>query len=99
MHDIFACSCDMHKKVKDCQVVDSDHSPIRLKINLASIKFKGSTISRGVIDWTKVLTDDRYLEMYNMHLLDLVDDTISYEVFNECIKSGRNDSNAFKKEM
>jgi hypothetical protein len=49
MHDIFACSYSFHKQVQDCAAVlhgvASDHQAVRLKVALASIKFKSCEVS------------------------------------------------------
>ncbi len=49
--------------------------------------------ARGVIDWTKILTDPRYLELYNKYLLDLTSTTTKYDDFNDSIiKAAENTS-------
>jgi len=62
MHDIFACSISLHKRVRDCVTsldgVASDHQAVCLKISLTSIKFKSKAMSRGTINWSKILSDD-----------------------------------------
>ncbi len=62
MHDIFACSQSLHKQVHDCQAllhgVASNHRAVRLKLILLSIKFKALAISRGTINWPKLLSDN-----------------------------------------
>ena len=93
MHDVFACSHSLHKRVRNCKAVDdgteSDHSAVALRIALTSIKYKGCSVSRGVINWTKILNDDRYREIYNQHLLNMTTDDMSYEDFHDhVIKAG-----------
>jgi hypothetical protein len=62
MHDVFACSQSLHKRIHDCQAVlygvVSDHKTVRLKLTLLSIKFKARAISWGTIDWPKIMLDD-----------------------------------------
>jgi hypothetical protein len=62
MQDIFACSASLHKQVHDCQMVlhrvASDHQAVQLKITLASVKYKACAISKGTIDWPKILSDE-----------------------------------------
>ncbi len=62
MHDIFDCSNSFHKQVQDCAAVPhgiaSDHQAVRLKVALASIKFKSREVSQGTINWPKILTND-----------------------------------------
>ena len=89
MHDLFVCSQSLHKRVRDCEVVDdgadSDHDAICIKLAITSIKFKGSAITKGVIDWTSILNDERYKELYNHHLRCLVNENTSYDDFNQHI--------------
>ena len=63
MHDLFVLSNNLHKRVRDCKVVEdgieSDHSAVQIKLALTSIKFKEQDVSRGIIDWCKILNDDR----------------------------------------
>jgi hypothetical protein len=62
MHDVFACLQSLHKRIHDCQAVlhgvVSDHKAVRLKLTLSSVKFKAQAISRGTIDWPKIMLDD-----------------------------------------
>ena len=89
MHDIFACSNSFHKQVQDCAVVlhgvASDHQAVRLKVSLASIKFKSCEVSLGTIDWPKILTDDHTRMVYNEHLLHLTHNKIDYDSYQEAI--------------
>jgi hypothetical protein len=76
MHDIFACSQSLHKRIHDCKAVPhgaiSDHKAVRLSLMLTLIKFCGHTVSRGAIDWPKILSDEHTRAMYNKHLLMLM---------------------------
>ena len=44
MLDLIVCSITLHKRVKNCQVVDdgadSDHRAVRMQLNLTSLKYK-----------------------------------------------------------
>jgi hypothetical protein len=64
MHDIFVCSKTMHKRVRNCNVVDdgidSDHRAVALKLAITSIKFNGNKITKGAIDWNTILYNNRY---------------------------------------
>jgi hypothetical protein len=89
MHDIFACSNSFHKQVQDCAVVlhgvASDHQAVRLKGAFASIKFKSHEVSRGTIDWPKILTNDHTQMVYNEHLLHLIHNKMDYDSYQEAI--------------
>jgi len=71
MYDIFTCSQSLHKQVHDCKAVPhgtvSDHKAVRL-----SLKFRSHALSRGTIDWPKILPDDHTHVIYNEHLLMLM---------------------------
>jgi hypothetical protein len=70
MHDVVACSQSLHKQIHNCQTalhgVASDHKAVRLKLTLSSIKFKTQAISRGTIDWPKIMLDD-HTQMFTMN--------------------------------
>jgi hypothetical protein len=89
MHDIFACSQSLHKQVHDCvavlEGVDSNHRAVRLKIMLSSIKFKARAISRGTIDWPKILTNEHLQMVYNKHLQSMSKPNMDYNEYNNII--------------
>ena len=89
MHDIFACSLSCHKRVRDCVTsldgVASDHQAVCLKISLTSIKFKTKALSRGAIDWSKILSDDHTRMVYNEHLLQITNNDMDYDSYQEAI--------------
>ena len=89
MHDVIAVSSKILKRVRDCKVVDdgidSDHSAVSITISLTSIKFKGKAVSRGIIDWNKILADETTRAIYVQHLKDLTTDNMPYEDFNAAV--------------
>jgi hypothetical protein len=91
MHDVFVCSQSLHKCTRDCKMilhgVTSDHRTVGLSIALSSVKFKNSgTISRGTINWPKILTDEHSRMVSNEHLLSLTTPGIEYDDYQD-IKS------------
>jgi hypothetical protein len=62
MHAIFAYSQSLHKGIHDCKAVlygaVSDHKALRLGLMLPLFEFHGHTLSRGTIDWPKILSDN-----------------------------------------
>jgi len=89
MHDIFACSQSLHKRIHDCKAVPrgavSDHKAVRLSLMLTSIKFRGHALSRGTIDWPKILSDEHTRAMYNEHLLMLMTGPTQWDDHQELI--------------
>ncbi len=84
MHDVFVCSQSLHKRIYDYKMilhgVTSDHRAVGLSIALSSVKFKNSgTISRGTINWPKILTDKHTCMVYNKNLLSLTTPGIEYD--------------------
>jgi hypothetical protein len=65
--------------------VESDHSAVCLKFAITSIKYKHRTVSQGKIDWTTIMFDERYHEIYNRTLYEMTTDEMSYDDFNKCI--------------
>ena len=61
MSDIFNISQTTHNKIQDCKAVndraESEHAAAVIKIYIKSIKFKHNTVTKGVTDWTKIVTD------------------------------------------
>ncbi len=57
MHDIFACSQSLHKRIHDCQMVlhgiVSNHQAVQLRIALLCVKFKAHAASWGTINCPK----------------------------------------------
>ena len=73
MLDIFVTSADLHKRVRNCMVVDngikSDHSAVTLKLSITSIKFKESTkLQEPKRDWRRI----QYEEQANIKFSDLI---------------------------
>jgi hypothetical protein len=89
MHDVFTCSQSLHKRIHDCQAVlhgvASNHKAARLKLSLLSIKFKVRVISRGTIDWPKVMLDDHTQMAYIEHLTLLTAPNMEYDDYQEII--------------
>jgi hypothetical protein len=89
MHDIFASSQLLHKRIHYCRMVlhgvASDHRAVRLKVALSSVKFKASAMSRGTINWPKILTNEHTQMVYNEHLLSLTTLGIEYNDYQEII--------------
>ena len=89
MHDIFACSQSLHKRVQDCKAVlhgvASDHQAVRLCLALSSIKFKAHAISRGTINWPKILSDEHTRMVYNEHLASLTTPDMEYDDYQATI--------------
>jgi hypothetical protein len=79
----------MHKQIHDCQAVlhsvASDHTAVRLKLTLLSIKFKAQAISWGTIDWPKIMLDDHTQMVYNEHLTLLTTPNMEYDDYQEII--------------
>ena len=89
MHDVFVAAGDLHRRIRDCKTVDdgidSNHAAVAIKLAITSIKFKGRAISRGTVNWEKILTGEYYLEVYNQNFKSMVTDDMSYDDFNGCI--------------
>jgi len=89
MHDIFACSQSLHKRIHDCKAVPhgavSDHKAVRLSLMLMLIKIHGHTLSCGTIDWPKILLDEHTRAMYNGHLLTLMTGPTQWDDHQELI--------------
>jgi hypothetical protein len=64
--------------------VASDHRAVRLKVALSSVKFKARAMSRGTINWPKILTKHTQM-VYNEHLLSLTTTGIEYDDYQEII--------------
>jgi hypothetical protein len=93
MHDIFACSQSLRKRVKDCKSVlhgvASNHQAVRLCLGLSSIKFKAHAILRGTINWPKILSDEHTRMVYNEHLISLTTPDIDYNDNQSIIMKAR----------
>jgi hypothetical protein len=89
MHDIFACSQSLQKCVHDFQIVlhgtASNHQAVRLKIALASVKYKAQAVSKGTINWPKILSNEHSWMVYNEHLLSLTTPDMDYDSYQEII--------------
>jgi hypothetical protein len=89
MHDNFACSQSLHKRIRECKAildgVESDHPAVQLKIMLVSIKFKSRIVLRGTIDWPKILSDEHLQMVYNKHLQSMTTPDMDYDNYNEII--------------
>jgi hypothetical protein len=89
MHDIFACSISLHKRIRDCvtslEGVASNHHAVRLTISLTSIKFKPKAVTKGTTDWSKILSESHSRMMYNEHLLQITDNDMDNDTYQEAI--------------
>jgi hypothetical protein len=65
--------------------VASDHQAVQLKIALASVKCKARAISKGTIDWPKILSDEYTQMVYKEHLLSLTTPDMDYDSYQELI--------------
>jgi hypothetical protein len=89
MHDIFACSQSLHKRIHDYRMVlhgvASNHQAVRLKLALLSVKFKARAASRGIINWPKILSVKHTCMVYNEYLLSLTTPDMDYGSYQEVI--------------
>ncbi len=89
MHDIFACSISLHKRIRDCVTslkgVASDHHAVRLTLSLTSIKFKPKAVTNGTFNWSQILSDGNSRMMYNDHLLQTTHNDMDYDTYQEAI--------------
>jgi len=93
MIDIFACSKQLHCRVRNCRVVldgvESDHTAVQLDLVLTSLKRTAShALTCGSTDWRKIATDPTTKQHYNSLLLAATknDNEMPYTVFNDAIK-------------
>ena len=95
MLDLIVCSTTLHKRVKNCQVVndgaDSDHRAVRMQLNLTSLKYKEkAALDSRDIDWRKICEEDEQRKLYNKYLLDLTSRNMAYDTFCEAVtRAGR----------
>ena len=95
MLDLIVCSTTLHKRVKNCQVVnngaDSDHQAVRMQLNLTSLKYKEkASLDSGDIDWRKICKEDEQRKLYNKYLLELTSRDMAYDTFCKAvIRAGR----------
>ena len=94
MYDIFATSQSIHKRVRDCEVVDngfeSDHKAVKISITITLIKYKARSVPRAIIAWRKIFEDPVYQLIFNTELKKLVDAATDYSTFNEkIVEAGR----------
>ena len=86
MLDIIAVSRSIIKKILSCNVVDdgvrSDHSAVRMRLAMYSIKVKDNKVAGGRTNYRKLLFDTKTNEGYNSIFMDKWDNTTSYEDFN-----------------
>ena len=99
MIDIFACSHQLHCKIKNCCItldgIESDHTAVRLDVVMTSLKHTASPeLTRGKIDWNKIATDHTTARSYNAFLLTYIEPTakIPYSDFNNLILAAGNDT-------
>jgi hypothetical protein len=89
MHDIFASSQSLHKWIRICKAVldgvKSDHRAVQQKIMLLSIKFKSRVVSRGTINWQKILSDENLQMVYSKHLQSMTTPDMDYDDYNKII--------------
>jgi exonuclease III len=86
MLDLIVCSTTLHKRVKNCQVVDdgadSDHQAVRMQLNLTSLKYKEkASLDSGDIDWRKICEEDEQRKLSNKYLLELTSRDMAYDTF------------------
>ena len=94
MYDIFATSQSLHKRVRDCKVVDngveSDHKAVKMSITITTIKYRARDVPRGTISWRRIFEDPVYQLIYVTELKKLVNADTDLETFNEkTIEAGR----------
>jgi hypothetical protein len=95
MLDLIVCSTTLHKRVKNCQVVDdgadSDHQAVRMQLNLTSLKYKEKTsLDSGDIDWRKICEENEQRKLNNKYLLKLTSRDMTYDIFCEAVmRAGR----------
>jgi hypothetical protein len=95
MLDLIVCSTMLHKRVKNCQVVDdgadSDHQAVRMQLNLTSLKYKEKASLDSIdINWRKICKEDEQCKLYNKYLLKLTSRNMAYDTFCEAvIRAGR----------
>ena len=95
MLDLIVCSATLHKRIKNCQVVndgaDSDHQAVRMQLNLTSLKYKEKpSLDNEKIDWRKICEDDEQRKLYNKYLLELTSRDMTYDNFCEAVtRAGR----------
>jgi exonuclease III len=90
MLDLIVCSTTLHKRIKNCQVVndgaDSDHQAVCMQLNLTSLKYKvKASLNCGDIDWKKICDEDKQRKLYNKYLLELTLHDMTYENFCEAV--------------
>ena len=81
MLDLIVCSTTLHKRVRNCQVVDdgadSNHKAVRMQL-----KYKEkASLDSGNIDWRKICEEDKQRKLYNKYLLDLTSRDMAYDTF------------------
>ena len=91
MLDLIVCSTTLHKRVKNCQVVDdgtdSDHRAVRMQLNLTSLKYnEKASLASGNIDWQKICEEEEQRKLYNKYLLELTSRDMAYDTFCEAVK-------------
>jgi hypothetical protein len=93
MIDIFACSKQLHCRVRHCRAVfdgiESDHTAVQIDLVLTSLKRTHSkALTFGRTDWQKIATDLPTKQRYNTLLLTATDnnDDMTYTLFNNAIK-------------
>ena len=94
MHEILTIYQTTYKRIWDRKSIrygaESDHVDVPIKLAITSIKFKLNTFIKGVIDWINIVTGEVYEDSYCDTLKYLLDESTSYDKFNECIlKSGK----------
>ena len=63
---------------------------VETKLAITSIKCKHNSVIKGVTGWTNIVTDEGYAYLYCETLKSLVDESASYDNFNEYIlKAGK----------
>ena len=89
MLDVFSVSSSSFKRVRNCKTykgISSDHEAVELHLSLTQIKHSGdSSLSKGVIDWDKIMHDEPTRLAFNNNLEKLNNEIIglTYSQFFE----------------
>jgi hypothetical protein len=90
MLDVIVCSSSLHKRIKNCTVVEdglkSDHRAICIDVVTTSIKVKDNSLANtGSTDWKKIMTEMEFKRCYNENVLALTSETMDYDDFNTAL--------------
>ena len=91
MHDIFVTAQTIYNRIRDCYIVNngiwSDHSAVKMKYLITSIKFKNKKIIKGIIDWSKIQYNEDSNKQFCQTLKNLVFEKTPYSNFCKHILS------------